>query len=164
MLYLIMRMILKMSKKKKKNKKSKGVDLICDEDKTRGEAILDIVRKEYKDNEPKIEYASNTKVLRDSKGRWLKGTPSPCPKGRSLRDKVINKWIELFGDDLRELNYELARMLFDKSSDTDKFKFEMIKYITDHCIGRAPQKIEAEIESKVLHVRVDLPDELKDAF
>jgi len=108
---------------------------------------------------------NNQPIIRNEKGHFVKGAPSPNPKGRPKGSVGFKTAIEqLVGKDKREIALRLAEIAFyeQKKDRWPKFKpTDMLKAL--ELMLKYTQELpkqHIEVESKVLNVVVDLPDNI----
>ena len=116
---------------------------------------------------------SNVGILKDPKtGQWLKGTASPNPSGRPVKKRdMLDKLMKIFyGPDCEALFLDMvsiAQYSQLKSKDrVPRFTSQQVararEFLFEQFYGKPLQDIKAEIETKVLKISIDMPDELKD--
>ncbi len=114
---------------------------------------------------------NNEGILRDNKGRFVKGTAAPTISPGRPKDSGFKKRLnELVGEDSRELALLLSEIAFyDQKASKDRWpkykavdKLRALELILKYKEQMPPQKIEAEVEMKSVNVMVQLPDGAED--
>ena len=82
----------------------------------------------------------NKEVKRDNTGRFLKGTPCPCPGGKSGTKGII-EYIRSKTNDLQDL-VDLAIEILEDSKTKPGDKVKLIEMLMDRVIGKPVQKNE----------------------
>jgi hypothetical protein len=133
---------------------------MAEEDKDKDEVLVPEVIEQ---SSPK-----NTEVLRDEKGRWLKGV-NPNTTGRyRKKDPVKEYFKKLCGEDCGDLFNSLVEIAYyDQQKSKDRFpkwrnsdKIKALELLISYGAGKPVQRIEAEVEQKVL--QVNFTGEIKD--
>ena len=110
---------------------------------------------------------NNEGILRDKKGRFIKGTAAPTiSPGRPKNSGFKKRLNELVGEDSRELALLLSEIAFyDQKANRDKWpkykaadRLRALELILKYKEQMPAQKIEAEVEMKSVNVMVQLPD------
>lgn len=110
---------------------------------------------------------NNQEVLRDDRGRFLKGGPSANPGGRPKGSGFKQRLNELVGEDSRELALLLSEIAFyDQKSNRDKWpkykpadRLRALELILKYKEQLPVQKVEAQVEMKTVNVHLNLPDD-----
>ena len=111
-------------------------------------------------------------VLQDPvTGQWLKGTPSPNPGGRPKKKRdMLDKLMKVFyGPDCEALFLDMVSISqYNQLKSKDRvprFTSQQVararEFLFEQFYGKPLQDIKAEIETKVLNVSINLPEDLK---
>jgi len=108
---------------------------------------------------------NNDGVLRDEKGRFLKGTKSANPNGSDGASDFKRRVRELVGNDCREIALKLAEIGFYNQEDYNhrwpKIKtmeqLKAIEIMLKYTEKLPVQEIKAEVEMKTVNVHIDIP-------
>jgi len=104
----------------------------------------------------------------DERGKWLPGF-CPNPSGRPKKlDKVEEYLNQLAGDKGEDFfNFLTEIMLYDQKKSKDRIptynanhKLKAVELLLAYQMGRPRQRIEAQIENKVLNINLNLPSNM----
>jgi len=136
--------------KEKETRKIECIDVVHDKRNTT-EALVEIVSEDREREKKELRSAiiPQPGTLQAAKGKWEVGMPSPNPSGAPSRKKFLQRLRDVFGADGNKLIDILIEDMESSPSKSNRLKCENTWKFLDQMFGKAPQKIESEIDARV---------------